>query len=69
MTNPELKDALRTGRPVVVKIPRQEAMTFDCVHGICYRRNDRGGITVSAELLDKNKNSVIVTEPKFVSYA
>lgn len=69
MTNPELKDALRTGRPVVVKIPRQEAMTFDCVHGIVYRRNAIGGIIVSAELLDKNKNSVIVTDPKFVSYA
>ena len=68
MTNPELKEALRTARPVVVKIPRQEVMNFDCVYGISYRRNDRGGITVSAELLDKNKNSVIVTEPKFVSY-
>ena len=33
------------------------------------RRNPIGGIIVSAELLDKNKNSVIVTEPKFVSYA
>ena len=69
MTDTELKEALQSGRPVVVKIPRQEVMTFDCVHAIRYQRNDRGGITVSAELLDKNKNSVIVTEPKFVSYA
>lgn len=69
MTDTELKEALQTARPVVVKIPRQETMTFDCVYGISYRRNERGGITVSAELLDKNKNSVIVTEPKFVEYA
>ena len=69
ITNSEIKEALQNGKPVVVKIPRQEAMSFDCVHGITYRRNSIGGIIVSAELLDKNKNSVIVTEPKFVSYA
>jgi hypothetical protein len=69
MTNSEIKEALQNGKPVVVKIPRQKAMTFDCVHGITYRRNAIGGIIVSAELLDKNKNSVIVTEPKYVSYA
>ena len=69
MTNSEIKEALQNGKPVVVKIPRQEAMTFDCVHGIVYRRNAIGGIIVSAELLDKNKHSVLVTDPKFVSYA
>ena len=69
MTNSEIKETLQNGKPVVVKIPRQKAMSFDCVHGITYRRNPIGGIIVSAELLDKNKNSVIVTEPKFVSYA
>ena len=69
MTNTEIKEALQNGKPVVVKISRQEVMNFDCVHGITYRRNPIGGIIVSAELLDKNKNSVIVTKPKFVSYA
>ena len=69
MTNSEIKEALQNGRPIIVKIPRQEAMSFDCVHGIVYRRNSIGGIIVSPELLDKNKNSVIVTEPKYVSYA
>jgi hypothetical protein len=55
MTNSEIKEALQNGKPVVVKIPRQEAMSFDCVHGITYRRNAIGGIIVSAELLDKIK--------------
>jgi hypothetical protein len=68
MTNSEIKEALQNGKPVVVKIPRQKAMTFDCVYGIVGRRNPIGGIIVSAELLDKNKNSVIVTEPKYVEY-
>lgn len=69
MTNTEIKEALQNGKPVVAKIPREKVITFDCVHGITYRRNPTGGIIVSAELLDKNKNSVIVTDPKFVSYA
>lgn len=69
MTNSEIKETLQNGKPVVVKIPRQEDMTFDYVYGITYRRNPIGGIVVSAELLDKNKNSVIVAEPKFISYA
>ena len=69
MTNSEIKEALQNGKPAVVKMPRQKVMSFDCVHGITYRRNPIGGIIVSAELLDKNKNSVIVTDPKFISYA
>lgn len=56
MTNSEIKEALQNGKPVVVKIPRWKVMSFDCVHGITYRRNPIGGIIVSAELLDKNKD-------------
>ena len=69
MTNEEVKEALMNSRPVVVKIPRQHSMKFSNVSAIVYRRDAKGRIKVSVELLDKNKNSVIYTEPKYVSYA
>lgn len=69
MTNTELKEALQSGRPVVVKIPRQEVMNFSCVSAVVYRRDANGGIRVSAEVIDRNQHSVIVVEPKHVEYA
>ena len=69
MTNEETKQALINGKPVVVKIPRQHVMEFSSVSAVVYRRDEQGRIKVSVELLDKNKNSVIYAEPKFVEYA
>ena len=69
MTGTELKAALQNGRRVVAKMPNQGEVEFDCVSAVIYRRDEKGRIKVSAELLDKNKNSVVFAELKSVEYA
>lgn len=68
MTGTELKEALTNGRRVVLNLPRSGRFEFDCISAVVYRRSKNGKIKVSAELLDKNKNSVIVADPKYVEY-
>lgn len=60
MTNEELKEALMSGCEV-----KYQNITFKCVYGIIYRNKD-GKIDVSAELMDKNNNSVCIVDPKYV---
>ena len=69
MTGTALKAALQNGRRVVAKIANQGEVEFDCVSAVVYRRDEKGRIKVSAELLDKNKNSVVFAELKSVEYA
>lgn len=57
MTNEELKAALFSGCPV-----EHNGITYKCVSAIIYRNNG-GKLGVSAELLDKNLNSVSIVEP------
>ncbi len=57
MTNDELKEALFDGRPV-----EHNGIIYKCVSAIIYR-NKKGKLDISAELLDKNKNSVSIVNP------
>ena len=69
MTGTELKAALQNGRRVVAKMPYQGKVEFDCVSAVVYRKDEKGRIKVSAELFDKNKNSVVFAVPKIIEYA
>ena len=57
MTNSELKDALMDGRKVVFG-----GIEYDRVNAIIYRQKD-GGIDVTAELLDRHQNCVVIASP------
>lgn len=57
MTNEELKAALFSGCPV-----EHNGIVYKCVSGIIYR-NKGGKLDISAELMDKNLNSVSIVNP------
>ena len=54
MTNIEIKDALMDGRRV-----EYNGVEYDRVSAIIYRNNS-GKIAVSAEVLDKNENCIVI---------
>lgn len=54
MTNTEIKDALMDGRRVV-----HNGIEYDRVSAIIYRSSN-GKIAVSAEMLDRNHNCIVV---------
>ena len=58
MTNEELKAALFSGCPV-----EHNGIVYKCVSGIIYR-NKGGKLDISAELMDKNLNSVSIVNPE-----
>jgi hypothetical protein len=58
MSNEELKNALLNGFPV-----EYNGILYKCVTAIVYR-NKGGKIDISAEVLDKNNNSVCYVDPK-----
>lgn len=60
MTNEELKAALFSGCPV-----EHNGIVYKCVSGIIYR-NKGGKLDISAELMDKNLNSVSIAKPERV---
>lgn len=60
MTNDELKAALFSGCQV-----EHRGIVYKCVSAIIYRNKD-GNLDISAELLDKNGNSVSIVEPHLV---
>lgn len=65
MTNEELKAALFSGCPIVADSPLYGKIKYKCVSAIIYR-NKGGKLDVSAELLDKNNNSVSIVNPKYI---
>jgi hypothetical protein len=58
MSNEEPKNALLNGFPVECN-----GIAYKCVSAIVYR-NKGGKIDISAEVLDKNNNSVCYVDPK-----
>lgn len=60
MTNEQLKEALFSGCQVEYR-----GIIYKCVSAIIYR-NKGGKLNISAELLDKNNNSVSIVEPHLV---
>lgn len=59
MTNEELREALFSGCPV-----QHGDVIYKCVSAIIYRKGKRGKLNVSAELMDRNCNSVSIVEPE-----
>lgn len=68
MTNEELKAALISRKPVVVRSNKRDVFHYKCVTAIRYTLDNDGKIVVQAELLDKNNNSVIITKASWVYY-
>lgn len=63
MTNDEMKTALLNNEKVIYTM-HDGAETEMTMFGIVYRNNGKGGIRVSAELLDPNGKSISVCNPK-----
>lgn len=61
MTGPEAKTHLFNRKPVV-----HNGITYNRITAIIYRCDDNNNLIVSAELLDKNKHSVIIARLKDV---
>ncbi len=57
----ELKNALMSGKPV-----KHDGVIYKCVSAIIYR-NRNGVLTATAELKDKNNNSITYAEPRRVT--
>ncbi len=67
MNNDELKTALLNHTPVILKAPLLGEIKYERITAIIYRE-EKGRIVVSAELLDKNKNSVTIASPKTIRF-
>lgn len=62
MTNEEAKDAFLRDLPVLHHDPyRHIDQEYECISAIIYRKKN-GYLRVSAELLDRNKNSVTIAK-------
>lgn len=68
MTNEELKIALLTRRPVILKIASMGEIEYAYVSGIIYRRDDNGGIYVEAEVMDRCLHSVTRIGPEAIRF-
>ena len=68
MSNEELKGALINRRPIIARIPSMGEIEYAYVSAIIYRRNERGGVDVSAEIMDKCLHSVTTIDPKHIQY-
>lgn len=68
MTNEELKEALINRRPVIASTPLTGEIEYAYVSAIIYRRNKRGGVDISAEIMDKCLHSVSIVDPKNIQY-
>lgn len=62
MTNEEAKTALFNRTPVTFN-----GIEYHCISAIVYRCDENKNLSISAELLDKNKRSVIIAQLKDVN--
>lgn len=65
MNNEELKEALFGKFPVIVKMSSIGDIECKCVSGIIYRVRD-GKLVISGEVMDRNRNSVMIVDPKTI---
>lgn len=68
MTNEELKEALINRRPIIANFPLMGETEYAYVSAIIYKRNEWGGVDVSAEIMDKCLHSVLIIDPKHIQY-
>lgn len=69
MTNEELKAALISRKPVVLRQNSRDSILCKRVSAIRYTLDNNGEIVVQAELLDKNSNSIIIAKASGVCLA
>ena len=72
MTGKQLKEALLNQTPVIAKIKGLGDIWYPKIYEISYRRSeylDRGRISLSVGLLDKNGNSIVHVRAKDVRLA
>lgn len=62
MTNAELKAALKSRKPVILKSRRYGKLEYKCVYAIRYTLDNEGEIIVQAELLDYNNGSITIAK-------
>lgn len=67
MENDELKTALLSKKPVMYKLSASEEIEYKYVSGIIYRA-ENGRIVVTAEITDKNGQSVTICKPEKLKY-
>ena len=67
MTNAELKDALLNKKPVVLSLNDGTEIHCRYVYGITYREQN-GGVSVLAEVIDKNGKCQYNCDPKQIRY-
>lgn len=60
MTNTELKAALQSRKPVILRSKRYGELKYKCVNAIRYTLDRAGNIIVQAELLDYNGGSITI---------
>ncbi|MGN1111804.1 MAG: hypothetical protein ACI4RP_01240 [Acutalibacteraceae bacterium] len=63
MNNKQLKEALFSGCPV-----EHNGIVYKCISGIIYRSKD-GELNITAEVTDKNNNSISIVEPRELKFA
>lgn len=68
MTNEELKEALMNRRPIIACIPLLGKIEYAYVSAITYKRNEQGGVNITAQLMDKCLHSVLEIDPKHIAY-
>lgn len=68
MSNEELKEALVSRRPIIVRLASLGDIEYTYVSAIIYRTDAEGKIYLQAECMDKCLHSVTVVDPKQVFF-
>lgn len=68
MNNEELKEALVSRRPVIVRAAMYGEIEYAFVSGIIYRATPGGKVFVQAEVTDKCLHSVSIVDPKTIHF-
>jgi hypothetical protein len=63
MNGEELKQALLDESPVMLAQTDGTEIEYKCVSAIVYRKHGNR-IVITAEIMDKNKHSVVICDPK-----
>lgn len=62
MTNAELKAALKSRKPVILKSKRYGELKYKRVYAIRYTLDNEDNIIIQAELLDYNNGSITIAK-------
>ena len=68
MTNAELKAALKSRKPVILKSKRHGELKYKRVNAIRYTLDNEDNIIVQAELLDYNGGCIVIARASEVFF-